>query len=92
MDVYFAGKPGRRLLWKAIAFGVGFYAANTVSLSFGALSINDVVAAALTVGFYEAASAAAYAAPRATLRLALLNWFKIGVVMALVADAFKLAG
>lgn len=92
MDVYFAGKPGRRLLWKGIAFGVGFYAANTVSLSFGALSINDVVAAALTVAFYEAASAAYYSAPRATLRLAFVNWFKVGAVVALVADAFKLAG
>jgi hypothetical protein len=92
VDIYFAGKPGRRLLWKAISFGVGFYAANTVSLSFGALSINDVVAAALTVAFYEGASAAYYAAPRVTLRLEFLNWFKVGVVVALIADALKLAG
>lgn len=31
----------------------GFYCANTVSLSFGTLAVNDVVAAAVTVGFCE---------------------------------------
>ncbi len=35
----------------------GFYCANTVSLSFGTLAVNDVVAAALTVGFCEVGSA-----------------------------------
>ena len=31
----------------------GFYCANTVSLSFGTLAVNDVVAAAVTVAFCE---------------------------------------
>lgn len=31
----------------------GYYSANVVSLSFGALAINDVVAAVVTVGFCE---------------------------------------
>jgi len=43
----------RRTLWAFIAFCVGFYSANTVSLSFGALAINDIVAAILTVAFCE---------------------------------------
>jgi len=94
VDLYFAGKPIRRALWTAISFGVGFYAANTVSLSFGALAINDVIAAALSVAGYEVASALVYASPGATrsLRLRLLNAFKIGAACAFIMDAFKLAG
>jgi hypothetical protein len=92
VDLYFEGQPVRRLMWTAISFALGFYAANTVSLSFGALSVNDVVAAALTVAFYEAVSAVYHRATRKTLRLMFLNSFKIGVVVALIADAFKLAG
>jgi hypothetical protein len=92
VDIYFEGQPMRRILWTAISFAVGFYAANTVSLSFGALSINDVVAAALTVAFYEGVTAIYYRAARKTLRLLFLNSFKLGVVVALIADAFKLAG
>ena len=94
VDLYFAGKPIRRALWTAISFGVGFYAANTVSLSFGALAINDVIAAALSVAGYEVASALVYASPGATrsLRLRLLNAFKIGAACAVIMDAFKLAG
>ena len=94
VDLYFAGKPIRRAVWTFISFGVGFYAANTVSLSFGALAINDVVAAALSVAGYEVASAFVYASPGATrsLRLRLLNAFKIGASWAFIMDAFKLAG
>lgn len=92
VDLYFEGQPFRRILWTAISFGTGFYAANTVSLSFGALSVNDVVAAALTVAFYEVVSAVYHSAPRKTLRLLFLNSFKFGVVVALIADAFKLSG
>ena len=81
-------------MWTAISFGVGFYAANTVSLSFGALAINDVIAAALSVAGYEVASALVYASPGATRswRLRLLNAFKIGAACAFIMDAFKLAG
>ena len=73
---------------------MGFYAANTVSLSFGALAINDVVAAALSVAGYEVASAFVYASAGSTrsLRLRLLNAFKIGAAWAFIMDAFKLAG
>lgn len=39
---------------------VGFYCADTVSLSFGALSVNDVVAAAVTVAFCEVVSVIYY--------------------------------
>lgn len=63
-----------------------------VSLSFGALAINDVVAAALTVAFCEVVSAQYYTAPRITLKLQFANCFKIGIISALMADAFKLGG
>lgn len=57
VDLYFAGNLLRQALWSFIAFGIGFYSANTVSLSFGALAINDVVAAAITVAFCEVTTA-----------------------------------
>ncbi len=92
VDYYFAGSFTRQLLWTAIAFATGFYAANTVSLSFGALSINDVVAAAVTVLFVEICSYLYYSASKRTLRLVFLNAFKWGVCVALIIDAFKLGG
>lgn len=63
-----------------------------VSLSFGALAINDIVAAALTAAFTESISAIYYSAPRPTLLLVFFNAFKMGVIAALTADAFKLGG
>lgn len=64
-----------------------------MSLSFGALAINDVVAAALTVAFCEVVSSLYYgAAPRPPLKLLFLQCFKIGIICALIADAFKLGG
>ena len=38
----------------------GYYLANTVSLTFGALAVNDIVAAALSVAFVEFASRSFY--------------------------------
>lgn len=68
----------------------GFYAGNTVTLSFGALAINDVLAAVITVIFYEIVSSAFYGAENPSLRLWFANFFKLGVVSALLADAIKL--
>ena len=53
VDLYFAGNLFRQAVWAVIAFSTGYYSANTVSLSFGALAINDVVAAVVTVAFCE---------------------------------------
>lgn len=92
VDYYFAGSWTRQLLWTTIAFATGFYVANTVSLSFGALSINDVVAAAVTVLFVEICSYLYHTAQKKTLRLLFLNAFKWGVCAALITDAFKLGG
>ena len=72
------------------AFFTGYYSANTVSLSFGALAINDVVAAAVTLAFCEIVSLMYWSAPVKTLKLLLLNCFKLGVIAALMADAMKL--
>jgi len=92
IEFYFADNVPRRALWGAITFFAGFYAANTVSLSFGTLAINDVVAAAVTVAFCELCSSAFYGAERKTLKLFIVNCFKLGVIAALVADALKLGG
>ena len=46
----------------SMPYCAGFYCADTVSLSFGALSVNDVVAAAVTVAFCEVVSYVYYQA------------------------------
>lgn len=91
LDMYFGYNPWRKVMWSATAFSAGYYAANTVSLSFGALAINDVVAAATTVAFCEVVSKAYWSASSPGLALAFLNFFKLGVIAALIADAFKLS-
>jgi hypothetical protein len=48
--------------WCGISGFSGFYVANTVSLSFGALAVNDIVAAAVAVTFVELATRAFYEA------------------------------
>lgn len=92
IEEYFDEKPARKLLWCAISAGAGFYSGNTVTLSFGALAINDVLAAVITLLFYELVSRAFYSSPNRPLRLWMANFFKIGVTMALMADAIKLGG
>lgn len=92
IDNYFQYSFWRKALWSGSAFSAGYYAANTVSLSFGALAINDVVAAAVTVGFCEVVSILYWSAETPGLGLLFLNCFKLGVIAALIADAFKLAG
>jgi hypothetical protein len=92
VDLYFERYPLRKGLWAGLSAGAGYYAGNTVTLSFGALSINDVLAAVLTMVFYEAVSSAFYSASNPPLRLWFANFFKVGVVAALMADAVKLGG
>jgi len=82
----------RRVLWTIISIGAGFYAGNTVSLSFGALAINDVLAAIITLVFYEIVSSNFYGSKNPSLLLWFANSFKIGVVVAFMADAIKLGG
>lgn len=90
VDLYFDRYPARRVLWSGLSAGAGFYAGNTVTLSFGALAVNDVLAAVITMVFYEVVSNAFYSAARPSLRLWFANFFKMGVVAALMADAIKL--
>jgi len=82
VDLYFERRPLRRVLcgartlsrvtnsssvrWCGISAFSGYYLANTLSLTFGALAVNDIVAAAISVAFVEYASRAFYdALPRA---------------------------
>ena len=92
IDNYFQDSWWRKALWSGSSFAAGYYAANTVSLSFGALAINDVVAAATTVGFCEVVSIAFWSADQPGLGRLFANCFKLGVQAALIADAFKLGG
>lgn len=92
LDNYFEGGPGpyRRVVWLCIAFLAGYYSANVVSLSFGTLAINDVVAAVVTVGFCEVVSYAYWSADRPGFQVVLTQAFKMGVTAALITDALKL--
>lgn len=92
VEDYFERSFLRKVLWSGISYAGGYYASNVVSLSFGALAINDVLAAALTVVFYEVVTHTFYEAEEKTLRLYFLNFFKLGVVTGLLADAIKLGG
>ena len=92
LELYFEQNAARKVMWGVTAFAAGYYSANTVSLSFGALAINDVIAAAVTVGFCEVISKAYWSAENPSLALTFANFFKLGVIAALIADAFKLAG
>jgi hypothetical protein len=92
VEAYFEAYPLRRFMWLGISFCLGVWAGNIVTLSFGALAINDAFAAIVTLIFYEIVSASYYNAKVKTLRLQFANLFKIGVVTACLADAVKLGG
>ncbi|KAF9617229.1 hypothetical protein IFM89_035111 [Coptis chinensis] len=83
--------PSRRALFGGISLLGGFYVAQTISLSFGALGVNDVIAAVLCVLLTEYATRFYYSRPKVTFPLALLNNFKMGFTYGLFIDAFKLA-
>lgn len=87
---YFRSRP-RRALFGGISLLGGFYVAQTISLSFGALGVNDVIAAVLCVLLTEYVTRFYYSRPKVTFPLALLNNFKMGFTYGLFIDAFKLA-
>lgn len=84
-------KPSRRTLFGGISLLGGFYVAQTISLSFGALGVNDVIASVLCVILTEYVTRFYYSRPTVTFPLALLNNFKMGFTYGLFIDAFKLA-
>lgn len=83
--------PFRRALYGGISLLGGFYAAQTISLSFGALGVNDVIAAALCVLLAEYVTKYYHTRRKMTFSVALLNNFKMGFTYGLFIDAFKLA-
>lgn len=83
--------PSRRALFGGISLLGGFYVAQTISLSFGALGVNDVIAAVVCVLLTEYVTRFYYSRPKVTFALALLNNFKMGFTYGLFIDAFKLA-
>ncbi|XP_072981731.1 uncharacterized protein ycf20 [Typha angustifolia] len=87
---YFKSRP-RRALFGGISLLGGFYVAQTISLSFGALGVNDVIAAVVCVLLTEYTTRFYYSRPKVTFPLALLNNFKMGFTYGLFIDAFKLA-
>tara|TARA_B100001758_G_C18349010_1_gene578719 strand:+ start:699 stop:1364 length:666 start_codon:yes stop_codon:yes gene_type:complete len=89
-NLYFQRKSYRLTLWRAISAYFGFYLANVMTLSFGALGINDVVAGALSVAFFEVVTRIYYRSVETNRWLEFINWFKVGYCYSLIADAFKL--
>lgn len=87
---YFKSRS-RRALFGGISLLGGFYVAQTISLSFGALGVNDVIAAVVCVLLTEYVTRFYYSRPKVTFPLALLNNFKMGFTYGLFIDAFKLA-
>ncbi|KAK8949723.1 hypothetical protein KSP39_PZI006281 [Platanthera zijinensis] len=87
---YFRSRS-RRALFGGISLLGGFYVAQTISLSFGALGVNDVIAAVVCVLLTEYVTRFYYSQPKVTFPLALLNNFKMGFTYGLFIDAFKLA-
>ncbi|GLJ08253.1 hypothetical protein SUGI_0084850 [Cryptomeria japonica] len=83
--------PFRRALFGGISLLGGFYVAQTISLSFGALGVNDVIAAVLCVIVTEYVTRFYYTRSKVTFPVALLNNFKMGFTYGLFIDAFKLA-
>lgn len=85
----------RRTVWCVISAGAGFYAGNIVTLSFGALAINDVFAGVVTLLFYELVTRLFYSEGslgKKSLKMWFVNYFKMGVVLSCLADAIKLGG
>jgi len=89
---YFERRWWRKPMWNFIAFAFAYFAANTISLAFGAKAVNDVVASTLVVVFYEAVSRVVYKAKKRTVWLGLLHYFKVGVVSGFIMDSYKLGG
>jgi len=87
---YFRSRS-RRALFGGISLLGGFYVAQTISLSFGALGVNDVIAAVVCVLLTEYVTRFYYSRPKVTFPIALLNNFKMGFTYGLFIDAFKLA-
>ncbi|XP_055804249.1 uncharacterized protein LOC129873225 [Solanum dulcamara] len=83
--------PSRRALFGGISLLGGFYVAQTISLSFGALGVNDVIAAVVCVLITEYVTRFYYSRLKVTFPIALLNNFKMGFTYGLFIDAFKLA-
>lgn len=92
LERYLEESPMRRWSWRFLAFSIGFLCGNTVSLTFGTLAVNDVVAAVVTLIFYYTISRLYWSHPNPPYILELLNLFKNGVIAGLIADAFKLGG
>ena len=92
VELYFANRPVRRWCWRLLSISFGYLCGNTVTLTFGTLAVNDIVAAVVTVGFYVVISRWYWSADQPTYGMELANHFKNGVVVALIADAFKLGG
>ena len=79
VDLYFKVRRGRKLLWKCIFAFTGFYTANVLSLTFGVLGINDVVAGAFCVAFSEIVTRSYYRKSKPGKYWDFLNWFKLGL-------------
>lgn len=78
----------------AVQLECRFFSSSVITLTFGALSINDILAAVVMLILYELIDNAFYN-PKTKYRpfwLWILNGLKIGVTMGMHADMLKLQG
>lgn len=90
VDRYLAAYRLRRWMWAGISLTTGFYAGNIATLSFGALAINDVFAAVITLLFCEVVTHLYRTDTTNSYILWFMNCFKQGLIASLLADAAKL--
>ncbi|EFN58679.1 hypothetical protein CHLNCDRAFT_140276 [Chlorella variabilis] len=90
LDRYLESSWWRRWMWAGISLSAGFYAGNIATLSFGALAVNDVLAAVITLMFCEVVTHLYYSTEKPSLFIWFLNNFKMGLIAAMLADAAKL--
>ncbi|CAM6096839.1 unnamed protein product [Calypogeia fissa] len=83
--------PYRRALYGGIALLGGFFVAHMLTLSFGALGLNDVVAAGFCLLFAEYVTMYYHTRSQMTFTVALVNNFKMGFTYGLFLDALKIA-
>ncbi|PSC72873.1 putative family Ycf20 [Micractinium conductrix] len=90
VDRYLRSAWWRRWTWAGSSLATGYYAANILTLSFGALAVNDVLAAVVTLFFCEVVTHLYYTDNSNSLVLWYLNCFKMGLIASMLADAAKL--
>lgn len=90
IDRYFKSSFANRVLWLFLSVATGFYVGNTITLSFGSLAINDIIAALVAAVLSDFCTRLFWNAKKKTYKLWFINAFKYGIVLAAAGDSAKL--